>query len=134
MPIRKEPTTAEMQELMQRLRPLVHVDGQCSDCHHSDAETIAIGNTVLKWWSEFNIDDWLEDEEQPDTEKNMIELRPNSVRAIVDWQSLSDIQRRTVVTFLEEKLDFEDTPNDQNPFKLACNLLCNLTKIELLKD
>jgi len=42
--------------LLERLRPLVYVNGACSCCSHSDKENAAIGEVVLAWWTEYNLD------------------------------------------------------------------------------
>ena len=44
-------------DLLERLRPLVYASGQCSDCGHSEEERLAIGDALLSWWSQHNIDE-----------------------------------------------------------------------------
>ena len=54
--------------LLHRLRPLVHVNGSCSCCGHTDAEDAAIGRELRKWWDEQGLDDhrkWPKEETLP---------------------------------------------------------------------
>lgn len=48
-------TTAELQALVELLRPLVYVDGAYECCDHSDEEKLALADAVLKWWSDTQI-------------------------------------------------------------------------------
>jgi hypothetical protein len=43
-------------DLLERLRTLVYVNGQCSCCQHTLQETADIGKELLAWWTEHNLD------------------------------------------------------------------------------
>jgi hypothetical protein len=45
-----------MTDLLERLRPLVYVNGACSCCQHTIQENADIGKEFLAWWSDHNLD------------------------------------------------------------------------------